>query len=190
MYSNPPLGAVARSDHSEGNTMRNPGRFSIGGTMLGLVLSLSAVCAAEGPKSVPAPGQVRIQNVEVRATVAGPVVLLRVYNRALPIFVDAIVAESIRGALTKKKSPRPLTHDLMHSVLTAYDGKVSQVVVTLKDKTFYAALTIVVGSTEKIFDSRSSDAIALAIHFKAPILISQELLDASGVDIEPEGTPL
>jgi bifunctional DNase/RNase len=49
---------------------------------------------------------------------------------------------------------------------------------------------VTVGSTEKIFDSRSSDAIALAIHFKAPILISQALLDTSGVDLEPEGTPL
>jgi bifunctional DNase/RNase len=78
----------------------------------------------------------------------------------------------------------------MHSVLTAFDGKVSQAIVTLKDKTFYAALTISVGPMEKIFDSRSSDAIALAIHFKAPILVSQELLDASGVDVEPEGTPL
>jgi bifunctional DNase/RNase len=134
--------------------------------------------------------QVRIQNVEVRATVAGPVVLLRVYKRVLPIFVDAIVAESIQGALTKKRSPRPLTHDLMHSVLTGFDGKVTQVVVTLKDKTYYAALTVTVGGTEKVFDSRSSDAIALAIHFKAPILVTQELLDASGVDLEPEGTPL
>ena len=134
--------------------------------------------------------QVRVQNVEVRVTVAGPAVLLRVYNRVVPIFVDAVVAESIQGALTKKRTPRPLTHDLMHSVLTAFDGKVSQVVVTLKDKTFYAALTIAVGSTEKVFDSRSSDAIALAIHFKAPILVSQELLDTSGVEVEPQGTPL
>jgi hypothetical protein len=155
----------------------------------GLVLFLAAACtAAEQPQ--PAPGQVRIQSVEVRATVAGPVVLLRVYNRALPIFVDAIVAESIHGALKKQKSARPLTHDLMHTVLEAFDGKVTQVSVTLKDKTFYADLTVIVGKTTKIFDSRSSDAIALAIHFKAPILVSQELLDSSGVDIPPEGTAL
>jgi bifunctional DNase/RNase len=155
----------------------------------GLFFFVAAACtAAEQPH--PAPGQVRIQSVEVRATVAGPAVLLRVYNRAIPIFVDAIVAESIQGALTKKRSARPLTHDLMHTVLTGFDGKVSQVVVTLREKTFYAALTVTVGGTEKIFDSRSSDAIALAVHFKAPILVSQELLDSSGVDIPPEGTAL
>ena len=155
----------------------------------GLALFFAAACTAAEPPQ-PAAGQVRIQSVEVRATVAGPVVLLRVYNRALPIFVDAIVAESIQGALTKKRAPRPLTHDLMHTVLTEFDGKVTQVVVTLKEKTFYAALTVIVGGTEKVFDSRSSDAIALAIHFKAPILVSQELLDSSGVDIPPEGTAL
>ena len=155
----------------------------------GLVLFAAAACTAAEPPQ-PAPGQVRIQSVEVRATVAGPVVLLRVYNRAVPIFVDAIVAESIQGALTKKRSPRPLTHDLMHTVLEAFDGKITQVSVTLKDKTFYADLTVILGKTTKVFDSRSSDAIALAIHFRAPILVSQELLDSSGVDIPPEGTAL
>ena len=155
----------------------------------GLALFAAAACtAAEPPQS--ASGLVRIQSVEVRATVAGPVVLLRVYNRAVPIFVDAIVAESIQGALTKKRAPRPLTHDLMHTVLTGFDGRVAQVSVTLKDQTFYADLTVILGKTTKVFDSRSSDAIALAIHFKAPILVSQELLDSSGVDIPPEGTAL
>jgi len=169
--------------------MRNFASILAGGAMSGLVLFVPIPsAAAEGPQGAPA--QVRVHNVEVRTTVAGPVVLLKVYNRALPIFVDAIVAESIHGALTKKRTSRPLTHDLMHSVLQAFDGKVSQVVVTLKDKIFYAALTVNVGNTAKVFDSRSSDAVALAIHFKAPILISQELLDTSGVDVEPEGTPL
>jgi bifunctional DNase/RNase len=169
--------------------MASIGTLFVRSLFSGLVLFVAAACtAAEQPQ--PAPGQVRIQSVEVRATVAGPVVLLRVYNRALPIFVDAIVAESIRGALKKQKSARPLTHDLMHTVLEAFDGKFTQVSVTLKDKTFYADLTVIVGKTTKIFDSRSSDAIALAIHFKAPILVTQELLDSSGVDIPPEGTAL
>jgi hypothetical protein len=164
-------------------------RFFARGSLPGLFLLWPVfAAAAEGTQNAPA--QVRIQNVEVRTTVAGPVVLLRVYNRAVPIFVDSIVAQSIQGALTKKKTPRPLTHDLMHSVLDAFDGKVTQVIVTLREKTFYGALSVTVGKNAKVFDSRSSDAIALAIHFRAPILVSQELLDTSGVDVEPEGTPL
>src|SRR6185503_12583973 len=88
------------------------------------------------------PGRVRVENVEVRQSPLGPVVLLKVRNKAIPVFVDAVVAESIQSALTGKKTPRPLTHELMRTVLEAFDGKVTQVVVTLKDRTFYAALTV------------------------------------------------
>lgn len=131
------------------------------------------------------PGQVQVQRVEVRLSQAGPVVLLRVRNKAIPVFVDAIVAESIQGALSGRRFGRPLTHDLMHTVLEAFDGKVSQVVVTLKGGTFYGDLTVVMRKSTKVFDSRSSDAVALAIHFKAPILVSQDLLDSAGVELEP-----
>jgi bifunctional DNase/RNase len=134
--------------------------------------------------------RVRIENVEVRQSPVGPVVLLKVRNKAIPVFVDVIVAESIQGALSGKKTPRPLTHDLMRTVLEAFDGKVTQVVVTLKDRIYYAALTVSVQKMPKVFDSRSSDAIALAIHFKAPILVHQELLDAQGIDLEqPQAKP-
>ena len=120
----------------------------------------------------------------MRISPVGPVVLLKVKNRAIPVFVDAIVAESIQAALSGRKTPRPLTHDLMHTILEAYDGKVTQVVVTLKERTYYGALTVIVQKSTKVFDSRSSDAIALAIHFKAPILVNQDLLDANGVDLD------
>lgn len=164
-------------------------RFPIASAFAGLVLSVpTPSVAADGPGGAVAPGQVRIQNVEVRVSQLGPMVLLKVHNRAIPIFVDVVVAESIHGALTGQKPPRPLSHDLMHSILEAFDGRVSQVIVTLKDRTFYGALTVVVQKNAKVFDSRSSDAIALAIHFKAPILVSQELLDSAGVELEkPDG---
>ena len=153
---------------------------------LALLPALALVpCAATSTAAEPE--RVRIQNVEVRLTPVGPVVLLKVRNRAIPVFVDAIVAESIQGALSGRKTPRPLTHDLMHTILEAYDGKVTQVVVILKDRIFYAALSVSVGKITKVFDSRSSDAIALAIHFKAPILVPQELLDSSGVDLDEPG---
>jgi len=77
----------------------------------------------------------------------------------------------------------------MRSILQAYDGKVVQVVITLKATTFYGALTIDVGGNSKVFDSRSSDAIALAVHFAAPIWVSRELLEKSGQTLdEPPGT--
>lgn len=155
----------------------------------GAVLLASGWFALIGPGARaadpgPQPNHVRIQQVEVALTTAGPVVLLKAETKAIPVFVDQTVAESIHAALSKQKLPRPLSHDLMRSILQAYDGKVVQVVVTLKGSTFYGALTVDVAGNSKVFDSRSSDAIALAIHFSAPIWVSRELLEKSGRSLE------
>jgi bifunctional DNase/RNase len=127
---------------------------------------------------------VRVQSIEVAVSQAGPVLLLKAGNRAIPVFVDATVAESIHAALSGGKTRRPFTHDLMHSVLSAYDGRVTQVAITLKDTTYYAALTVVLRDSTKVFDSRASDAIALATHFKAPIMVSRELLETQGKPLD------
>lgn len=170
--------------------MNRLGRFVIMFGLASFACSLPAASHAAETKGKPAmdAGRVQVQQVEVRLSQVGPVVLLKIGNKAIPIFVDTIVAESIQGALTGQKLPRPLTHDLMRSVLEGFDGKVSQVVVTLKGRTFYAALTVIVQGTTKIFDSRSSDAVALAIHFKAPILVGQDLLDSAGINLEEPDT--
>ena len=147
------------------------------------LLAVTAAGAAQDPDA----GLVRIEETEVGLSAVGHVVLLKAQNRAIPIFVDAIVAQSIHGALSGEKYPRPLTHDLMRSVLEGFDGKVTRVVITLKGATYYGDLTVLMRGTTKVFDSRSSDAIALAAHFKAPVLVSKELLDKAG---QPLGQPL
>ena len=78
-----------------------------------------------------------------------------------------------------EKLSRPLSHDLMHTILEEYGGKVLRTVITLKGGTFYGALTIAVQDQVKTFDSRSSDSIALAVHFKAPIVVGRDLLDSA-----------
>jgi bifunctional DNase/RNase len=136
-----------------------------------------------------APGEsVQIKDVEVRLSDHGPVVLLKVENKIVPIFVDGTVAGSIQAALTGQKLRRPLSHDLMRSILDSFGGKVTQTVITLKDGIYYGALTVAMKETTKIFDSRSSDAIALAIHFKAPILVGRDLLDSAGKQIPDSKT--
>ena len=149
----------------------------------GVSFSLGVAAAADGRKVAAEPANVRVQNIEVVFSQVGPVVLLKVRNKAVPVFVDSLVAGSIQGALAGQKPPRPLSHDLMHTILESLDARVSQVVITQKDGIFYGALTIVAGKTPKVFDSRSSDAIALAIRFKAPILVQQTLVDSFGVDL-------
>ena len=128
--------------------------------------------------------RVKIESVEVALTTIGPVVLLKAQSKAIPVFVDQTVAQSIHAALTRRALPRPLSHDLMRTILESYGGKVTQVVVTLKGTTYYGELSVDLGGSAKVFDARSSDAIALAIHFSAPILVSRELLDQSGTELD------
>lgn len=167
-------------------------RATTGLACLALVIAVATrITGAAEEKNAPT-GQVRIQQVEVRTSEAGPVVLLKAENRAIPVFVDPTVAESIHAALSGGKLRRPYTHNLMHSVLGGFGGKVTRVVISLKGSTFYAELSVALGKDTKVFDSRASDAIALAIHFKAPILVSQELLMTAGqpVELPPGATSL
>ena len=129
---------------------------------------------------------VKIAEVTVRMSDHGPVVLLQAEGRMIPIFVDLTVALSIEGALSGEKLPRPMTHDLMHTILDAYDGKVTQTVITLKGGTYYGTLTVAFKDQVKVFDSRSSDSIALAVLFKAPILVGRDLLESVGKISEKE----
>lgn len=156
--------------------------------LLGLVCSgalfftLHPVVAQE--KHVP------IEKVEVALSQQGPVLLLHAQEKKIPIFVDPTVAGSVHAALQGLKFERPLSHDLMHSILEAYQGEVLKTEITLKDGTFLGALTVKVQGTEKVFDSRSSDSIALAVHFKAPIYVTADALESAGkTDIVEEIVP-
>jgi uncharacterized protein len=132
--------------------------------------------------------QVTIADVQVRISDRGTVVLLLAEGKAIPIFVDLTVALSIQGALSGEKLSRPLTHDLMHTILEACGGRVLRTVITLKGGTYYGALSVAMKDQVQTFDSRSSDSIALAIHFKAPILVGRDLLESAGTVIDKSKT--
>ena len=145
------------------------------------VLGLLVLPVAQaGEPLPPISEQVTITELQVIMSDHGPVVLLRAEGKAIPIFVDVTVARSIQGALNGEKLSRPLSHDLMHTILEAYGGKVLKTVITLRGGTFYGALTVAVQDQVKTFDSRSSDSIALAVHFKAPIIVGRDLLNSAG----------
>ena len=147
-----------------------------------LLFSLFPSSSPSFGQNVPPVSQeyVTITTVTVRISDHGPVVLLHAEDRVIPIFVDVTVALSIQGALNGERLPRPMSHDLMHSILDAYGGKVLRTVITLKGGTYFGALTVAVQDQVKTFDSRSSDSIALAVHFKAPILVGRDLLESAG----------
>ncbi len=135
---------------------------------------------------IPRPDPIMITEVKVLVSEHGPVVLLQAEGRTIPIFVDVTVALSIQSALNGEQLSRPMTHDLMRAILDAYGGKVTQTVITLQGGVYVGALTVLLKDQVKVFDSRSSDSIALAIHFNAPILVGRDLLESAGKVPEQE----
>ena len=142
--------------------------------------ALALPVAQASESSPPTSEQVTITDVQVRISDHGTVVLLLAEGKAIPIFVDLTVALSIQGALNGEKLSRPLSHDLMHTILKTFGGHVTQTIITLKEGTYYGSLAVAFRNEVKVFDSRSSDSIALAIHFKAPIIVGRDLLDSAG----------
>jgi bifunctional DNase/RNase len=104
-------------------------------------------------------------------------------NRQLPIVIGAFEAQSIAIALEKEISPpRPLTHDLFKSFAERYEIVVKQVIIhKLVDGVFYSSLICEKDKIEEIIDARTSDAIALAVRFKAPVFTYENILDEAGI---------
>ncbi len=104
-------------------------------------------------------------------------------DRKLPIVIGAFEAQSIAIALEKEiKPPRPLTHDLFKNFSDRFGIVVKQVIIhKLVDGVFYSSIICERDKIEEIIDSRTSDAIALALRFKAPIFTYKNILDKAGI---------
>jgi hypothetical protein len=115
-----------------------------------------------------------------------PIVILkdRAGERVLPIWVGIFEANAIALQIENIATPRPMTHDLLRNVISDLDGTVDQVVVSdLKDNTFFAIIYLTVKGERIVIDSRPSDAIALALRTRAPILVEETVIDnAKSVD--------
>ena len=109
-------------------------------------------------------------------------------ERKLPIVIGTNEAQSIAIAIEKEiKPPRPLTHDLFKNFCVRFDIKIKQVIIhKLVDGVFYSSVICERDGIEEIIDSRSSDAIALAIRFEAPIYTYENILEKAGVIIKVE----
>jgi bifunctional DNase/RNase len=103
-------------------------------------------------------------------------------ERFLPIWVGMAEANAIALKISGIKPDRPVTHDLLVNILGDLRVSVSRVVVSeLRDDTFHAQIVAIQDGKELIFDSRSSDAIALAVRVESPIYVVKEVLDQAGV---------
>jgi bifunctional DNase/RNase len=102
-------------------------------------------------------------------------------TKALPIWVGIPEANAIALEIEQVPTPRPMTHDLIKSILEGINATVTRVVVNdLKDSTFYATITLSLGGREYHVDSRPSDAIAVALRVKAPIYVTLDVIERAG----------
>jgi hypothetical protein len=119
-----------------------------------------------------------------------PIVILKdkLGERVLPIWVGIFEANAIALQIENVATPRPMTHDLLRNVIADLDGQVDRVVVSeLKDNTFYAIIHMTVRGERVAVDARPSDAIALALRTRAPILVEETVIDnAKTVDLSSE----
>ena len=109
-------------------------------------------------------------------------------KRTLPIIIGAFEAQSIAIALEKEiRPPRPLTHDLFKTFSERFHITVKQIIIhKLVDGIFFSSLVCERDGVEEIIDTRTSDAIAIAIRFLAPIYTYENILDKAGVYLKVE----
>ena len=112
-------------------------------------------------------------------------------NRLLPIVVGGAEAASIALAAQGQALPRPMTHDLMATLVQRFDGHLDAVeVVDFQDGAFIANLAVSGPTGDLRLDTRPSDGIALAVRLHAPLYVSEHVLDEAGTYPELEGEPL
>jgi len=109
-------------------------------------------------------------------------------ERRIPIIIGPIEAQSIAIQLEGLIPPRPLTHDLFKQMASAYGIQISEVIIyKLEEGIFYSELVCKRGNVDVVIDSRTSDAVALALRFGCPIYTTEEILHRAGIVIEFEG---
>lgn len=117
------------------------------------------------------------------------VVILKdpISGRYLPIFIGPCEAEAIAVKLQNVSVERPLTHDLLKSVISELGGTVQHIVVNdLRQDTFFAQIVVDQNGQTLTIDSRPSDAIALSVRLEVPIFVAESVMDRAGITPDEE----
>ena len=152
------------------------------GLAAALLISLVIVAIS---KEIPPPYvEMEVKGVSLDVIGRNPFVLLadKEGKKALPIWIGLLEANAIDKELKNLASPRPMTHDLLHSILAQVQVEVKEVkIINLKENTYYATLFLKSKKGVIEVDARPSDAIILALKSKIPILVATKILDEQGV---------
>ena len=133
--------------------------------------------------------ELEIESIRVRPETSQRAVVLKVKdsNLFLPIFIGQFEVEAIRLKLLNVDVPRPMTHDLLDSVIGNLGGKVNSIVVSeLKEDTFFAKIVMECQGDVLEIDARPSDAIALAVRTNSPIYAEEAVINQAGIPLEQD----
>ncbi len=128
-----------------------------------------------------------VESIRVSMVTQQRVVFLREVSgeRHLPIWIGPFEAEAISMELQGVQAKRPLPYDLLKTIIADLGGKVNRIEVSeLTERTFFARIIIDLGDRQLQIDSRASDAIALGVRAKVPILVAESVMDEAGVELE------
>ena len=159
--------------------MRRYIKIGLAGLLLiGLVL---ASTSKENPSAFI---EMEVKGVRLDAVGQNPVVVLagKDGKKALPIWIGLLEASAIDRELSNNPAPRPMTHDLLYSILEQVHAKVKEVkIVELKDHTYYARLSLTLNKDLIELDARPSDAIIIALKSKTPVYVAAKIIDDQGI---------
>ncbi|MDX1999745.1 MAG: bifunctional nuclease family protein [Thermoanaerobaculia bacterium] len=133
--------------------------------------------------------RMEVRGLVIDSSSNAPIVLLRdeTGEAILPIWIGPFEASAISVAFEQQAMPRPLTHDLLLSAFSRLGARVEHVAVTdLRDGTFFAEVHVTHSGEPLIFDSRPSDAIAIALRVRCPILVARSVLAQAQISIHSE----
>ena len=133
--------------------------------------------------------ELEIESIRVRQETKQRAVVLRVKESDLylPIFIGHFEVEAIRLKLMDVEVPRPMTHDLLGSVIGNLGGSGQRIIVSeLKNDTFFAKIVVDYNGNSIEIDSRPSDALALAVRTNAPIFAEDDVVEQAGVNLDVE----
>ncbi len=133
--------------------------------------------------------EVNIDSIRVSLLSQNRIVVLKEENseRFLPIWIGPFEADAITLQLQGMEAPRPLTHDLLRSVIETLGGEVIHIMISsLERNTYFARIVLDVNGDTVEVDSRPSDAIALAVRVQAPISVAEEVMEQAGMMPEQE----
>jgi hypothetical protein len=128
--------------------------------------------------------EMKVSGLTLDPVTKTPIVILKdAENKlTLPIWIGLMEATAMATELEGIKMARPMTHDLLRTVISELGGEIESIEVTdLRDNTYYAAIYVQAGERKFSIDSRPSDAISLALRTRSPIFVAKKVLETSSV---------